>query len=779
MEDHFFKLRNKQSFFPYYESLRGHIIDYSKTFITKTEEQNVLNSLYTAVMSRMFALKSHTNRISVVNLIEFMKTTEFRMKNLQNVQRKTYIQQYCDDFKSSIDNKIQTAFNLINNTIVPSMNALYKKIDEQIKDLIKETFERKDQNEEELKKAKKNKEELERLMQQHLIAGIANTVGSFLSIFIPMPDLGSIFGTVFNGFDSVFGKGMSKVNIPINIAEDSVRRIAAHTTSEILLLGRQLRAAREIFKNQNLSHFEQIFQKINITSIAPKNQSEYSPTGVLKFVRNSVDKVGDFLGGEVKELEAIIQKEKENNKGKVDEKKEKKLKALKKGQAVLGTADSALKIHETMKDDQEKIDEAHEIIEQLEHQIEMLKIHKQIIDNAVTPRLEIIEQSLNEAIEQAGNKSHVELDISKWATRSAMSEIKKIINEVTKTFTMAPEIKHSLELLDEGITAIMDVYNLLDSYVEKKQLATLIANFAIAPNEIRDDKLKWALFKIEKIIDANLLMEQYEVAINALKQHKFPFAERYLDQFQLPSNSSTVDDAFTISTINAVSELIARTQQSNSLIEEMDSYLYSNFTFVNQESFFRWDNIKDKDEIVQLMTGREVIFVANIDDGLKFNAIKFNEVWLNFKMANQTIQDEFNSELHRFSVVMEMIGSNFFRCNNRIYCIPLENTVRFSFTLEAGHPWKVNDIYSKLKNSAPFLSPYSTWKIALVSKDRDDADYLVLKGYQNYVEEISLEGRGQYLDNEGKFVYQTCNDHLDKHYRLQSVNGLLVYENES
>lgn len=212
--------------------------------------------------------------------------------------------------------------------------------------------------------------------------------------------------------------------------------------------------------------------------------------------------------------------------------------------------------------------------------------------------------------------------------------------------------------------------------------------------------------------------------------------------------------------------------QSESLIEEWDSYFYSNYTFINDESFFYWDNINYKDEIVQLMNGHEVIFVADIDDGLKLNAIKYNEIWLNFKLVNETIQNEFDAELYRFSVVMEMVGNSFYRCNNRIYCIPLENTVRFSFTLEAGQPWKVNDVYGKLKTADPFLSPYTAWKISLVSKNNDDADYLQLKEYQNYVYEISLEGRGQYLDNEAKLIYQTCNDRLDKFYRLESVDNI-------
>lgn len=172
------------------------------------------------------------------------------------------------------------------------------------------------------------------------------------------------------------------------------------------------------------------------------------------------------------------------------------------------------------------------------------------------------------------------------------------------------------------------------------------------------------------------------------------------------------------------------------------------------------------------MNGREVIFVADIDDGLRFNAIKFSEVWLKFKLKTKDIQKEFDVDIQKFAVIMEMVGNNFYRCNNRIYRVTMEKNVRITFTLKFGQPWKVNDVYSKLKSSDPFLSPFSVWKISLVSKDSDDADYLLLKRYQNYVNEIALEGIGQYLDSESNLVYQTCNDNLDKYYRLESVNDI-------
>lgn len=166
----------------------------------------------------------------------------------------------------------------------------------------------------------------------------------------------------------------------------------------------------------------------------------------------------------------------------------------------------------------------------------------------------------------------------------------------------------------------------------------------------------------------------------------------------------------------------------------------------------------------------DVTLVADISEGLKLNAIKFNEVWLNFKLKNQTVQNQFENELKQFSVVLQMVGNSYYRCDKRFYYISLEKTVRISFSSECGKPCKPNEIYSKLKTGDSFLSPYSTWRISLVSKNNNEIDFKKLSKFRNYITEMVLEGRGQYLDNNlGNFIHDTCNEHLDQYYRLDSV----------
>lgn len=54
---------------------------------------------------------------------------------------------------------------LVENTIVPDIKKLHNRLNEQIQELVNETFNRQHSNDEEKRKAKGNKAELERLMR--------------------------------------------------------------------------------------------------------------------------------------------------------------------------------------------------------------------------------------------------------------------------------------------------------------------------------------------------------------------------------------------------------------------------------------------------------------------------------------------------------------------------------------------------------------------------------------------------------------------------------------
>lgn len=290
MEEHFFELRKEYSFTPFYESLRDRIKAYSTTADCTTEMKHVVNYLYTAVMSRLFALSSHANQISVVNLVEYMKITEFRMKNLQKVQRKIYIQRYCDEFKESVEIEIKNAYDLVQNTIIPNINELHIKLDEQIEGLVDELFNKIDENEDEKRKAEENKAELERLARQHMVANILKAVGSvagFLFGFASnMVDAAVNFGEA--AYEKLAGHGLHELNIPVNIPEDSVKRIAENARTDLDLLKKLLETSKIVYQNKNLSNFDAIIRGVEDFSIEFKKNGQGGSSNGLAKIAGSI-----------------------------------------------------------------------------------------------------------------------------------------------------------------------------------------------------------------------------------------------------------------------------------------------------------------------------------------------------------------------------------------------------------------------------------------------------------------------------------------------------------
>lgn len=762
IEHHYLRLRKKLSFIPYYESLRDRIITHYKALgYLKENEQKALIHLYTAVASRLFAIKTHGNHVVVVDLLDYMKTVKKKMKKLQEIQKTEYIQGYRDEFKKMLQIKIKTATNLIHNTVIPAINTIYSDVDLKIKELLEETFAKKHETEEELKKAAENKKALQQQSLVHSLLAPFKLFASLLSLAGPE---GMAAGAVIGmgaGLAENIVNGRTKlhtVSVPPGIYKNKILRVAEQAKGNINLFKKKLEDLQKIFQNEDMSHFESILKRVNETLKVVNDvlDSEKIPSlDILDFLKREHEQLSETIDNAVDGMD--------------DNPKNKRMsKRLGHAQAVVGFAGDCLDVYETVRNDQEKLAEVDQLMEELKDQLNVIKIHEQNIYNVMIPQFKMMEQSMNEAMKYASNESHVILDISKWTIQSSLGDVKKLFNDMTQGFEVAGDLERCIEKLNEGITTVIDVYDRIDTYSEKSQMVTLMADIAIGSNEIQDPVLRHSVSNIEKIINTNFGLEQYETAMQALKQHKFPFAEQYLDQFQLSPDLNTADTAFTINALKQIDKLVDGVREANAVIEDMGSYNFPDIDFEGDDPFFRWDNQNYKDDIAQLLNGDDVTFVSDINDGLKKNAIKFNEIWLKFRLQNQTLQNEFDAEIQKFLVRMEMVGNSFYRCDKRIYYISLEKPFDIVYSLKCMPPCQLNENYVKLKTSDAFLSPYTTWNIMLIPEN-DKSDYDKLSQFQNYVTEIALEGRGQYLHNDVRFEYDICNERLDKYYRLDSI----------
>lgn len=773
INNHDFKMRNKLAFIPHYELLRDRIATHAQSADISTEEEKALNYLYTAVMSRLFAMKSQSNHIAVVNLFEYMKIVEKRMTKLQHIKRTVYINEYRDEFKSSLDTKIQTAIKLIQRTVGARISGKFTAVGAKIEQLLDETFAMENSVLFQTEKAKENKKKLKTQMIAHSILNPLNEVGSMLSGLGPVGMIaGKVIGFGKNVAEKVIGSTLKLhiITVPTGLVKANVIRVAEQAKQDFKLLQMQLDDMKSILQNENLSNFTELMQAVNLTTIQMNNVTANSEipeidqfellmearknlTSLISESKKNLTKYGDEMSDQVKFANESLND--------IDK--------------LLKVGDVGLQIYKQIRADKKKIAAIDATIRELDDQLLVIKQHERNIHNVMIPQFKMVEQSVNEAILNSAGKSHCELIVANWTVQGSLDKVKKLFNVMTQDFSMGADLDDCFDKINEGITTIVDVYDRIDSYTEKAQLADLMADIAIGANDIKDSNLRNAIFKMENTINTNLVMEQYEMAMYALKQHKFPFAEQYLDQFDLLSNFSTTNTEFTNHAIDRIGELVLKIRESKSLIERVDEYLYSNYSFTKHEAFFKWDHFDHNDEIADLLNGDDTIFVAGIENGLDLNAIKFNEIWLKFKLKNQTIQGQFDAELRKFSVNMQMVGNNFYRCGKRVYYISLETPLLISFSLEHGEVTKMNRVYDKLATGDPFLSPYSTWRITLRSKADDEVDYRRLKQFTNEIEEIALEGRGQFFKNKGDIISETCNEHLDKFYRLDSVSSQTLF----
>lgn len=770
MEHHYFKLQKQLSFISYYESLRDRIVQYSRTLTGKPDDQKAINFLYTSVLSRLFAIKSQKSNIAVVNLLDYMEIVEKRMKRLQEVKKTEYINQYRDEYKSVLNEKIVAAGNLVQKTVVPRINSIITATDDRIKELLAEIFAKKEKTQKEIAKAKENKKKLESKLLLHFIMAPLKLVGSALSLLGPPGMIaGAAIATGTSIAESVIDSSLTqqKVTVPSGPAKAEVLRISKQAKRNFELLEQQLNDLYVILRNDNCTELKPVERNMDalMVKITGVTKSDEIPNANdIKQIQESRKQLLSVIENTVKALE---------ERAKSDDIIKSAVKKLGYMKNIVKVGEAGVEVYGQIRDDETKIQEVDETLQALDEQLQVFRQHEQNIYNIMIPQLKMVEQSIKFAVENSKGKSHVELDISRWTIQSTLGDVKNLFNQMTKGFLVSSDLERCIEKINEGITTVIDVYDRIDEYTEKSQLANLIADIAVGQNEIQNRELKEAVNKMEIIIKSNLVIEQYSVAILAIKQHKFPFAENYLDEFDLPSNISITDAEFNSKTVDRISELILKIRESKSLIEKRDAYLYSNYSFIDTESFYAWNLANYKDDFQKLLNGDEVTLVADIQDGLKMSAIKFNDIWIKMRLKNESEQSEFDSEIDRFKISLQMVGNGYYRCYKRFYYISLEKTIQFGFSLENGQPTKPNDVLTKLKTGGYFLSPYTTWKISLIPNNNNSNDFSRLKRFRNELDEISLEGYGQYLENKKSFVHDICNDQLDKYYRLDSVEHTL------
>lgn len=534
------------------------------------------------------------------------------------------------------------------------------------------------------------------------------------------------------------------------------------------MFAEQLTDLGKILNENNSTEFDKVRNAVATVTKKIEDEPKFAAANIAyESLQSCKEWIENDLSATKKHFEEIKKKEKvagikENEKYIAES-----MEAIEQMQTLLKvTANVGLDMYKQNRDDDAKLDEINAEIESYQDQINTWKQYEETIKMIMLPQLIEIQTSFDEATTNLSAKSHVQLDITKWEIQSALGDLKKFVIEMAKAqeSLLEGDLRHCIEKIVEGITVMITVYDRIDAYTEQSNLAELISNVAIGSTGVKDPRLEEAMFNLDKIVKTNLVLERFESLMQAVKQHKFPYAQRYLDKFnKFPTDLQSNDTKLVIETVTAnINSLQGELQSSESTLELVDTHMFSNHSFDSSQPFYTW-HYQDFD-IQQLLNGDQVTLKSDISKGLHFSSVKLKEISINLKLENQWRQKELDAELEKLEIVMTMVGNNYYRCNNRIYYISMEKDVMLIFRMRNGNVVGKNNIYQKISTSDYFLSPYTVWNILLRSSDDN---FNGLKSFKDENIDLQLTGSGQFITDD---VLGVCSSDLDNYYSFVGID---------
>lgn len=414
--------------------------------------------------------------------------------------------------------------------------------------------------------------------------------------------------------------------------------------------------------------------------------------------------------------------------------------------------------------------------------VKILETLEQNLGKVLIERVYDIRKSIYEMIQNlATPKPHTELDISKWQVQCLLRDAKDVFHKMTSGFEMGRDLQLSVDKLNEGMSTLIGVYDRIDSYTEKQDLAHYIANVSTSHlkaiknafsrglgilnvGSTNPAKADDCVRKLKEMIKINILLEEYEIALNAFKQYKFPFAPIYMEKVELPEALQIHDiDGLKNQAKSKIKLMRDAIQSSDILIGKYDQDIIN----VNPLQFYTWKHGEFKDDICKLLSGEEITLNADIAKGLNQNAVKFKEIGIHFKLASEELQHELDAKLKRYVVYMTMVGNSYYRCGKRSYSMSIDENIVISYSLKKnknGEPKSMNDVHRKIVGGRYFLSPYTVWSIKLSGESFGELDK-----FKNEAIDLQLIGNGQYVKNSSSITNEIPCSILDKHYNFDSV----------
>lgn len=755
MQMQYLRLYLKLDFAPYVEILEVRMRKFVKKLSSQSkDDKTAMQILFTALLSRIVAIKTNENRATVLNIPVYLDLVQERIEILRNIEKHFDQKEYQDQYKNSLDAKIKEALVLIQTDIVPEIDKSFEDIGRSVEGLLEEIAEMIEEEEGNIVQLNALRKKLEKQI-------IFNTI---MSVFKVAAAVACLFGPMGFAIAGAIGSGVLLAESLVDI-NDLVYYYTSQTDEN------QLKDFATSF-NDSINKVNAVFfEEVDLYKMQLDDMIE-----LMDKESNNNPEIIDYINKEKDAMEFLQRNNNTNitNPNDIRERRnelQKKLNGTKWTNerihkildGIVEVARAGKAMYNQIRGDLKEISEVDAQIKYAKTKIKIYQDLSNQIMEVLVPIVIKFHAYVQTVTKNLANKSPVHLDLVKWEVQRRLSDIKLLFSKVAENTIANSKLKRGFAKIEEGFAVLINVYDRIDSYKEKAKFAFFFGKMLEGRKpDIKDPELNTAVLNMNKVIQSNLIMEQHELAVHAFKQQQFPFAQFHLSQFEFPSDLMPNDTETLIRTIESqihnTKDAIIRGKVT---LGKYDSELFKDVEFGSNGlvPFYKWDSRDIEMEVENLLNGKDIIIRSDIRKAVNQNAVKFNEIEFKLVTEPPTAQAKLDELLRNYNLIVKMVGNGYYKCGNRFYYISVDENIVLEYSMRKGsdgRPAITNEVYRKIRENAYFVSPYAVWSIRL---DNPNMTSILV----NTPVHLELTGRGQYFKN-GQYASEVCTHDLDRFY---------------
>lgn len=761
-EVQFLQLHNQIDFLPFYKNFLKRVEEFSagKGNATSGRDRRLLATLYTTALTKITAIENGENVNLIIDINDYFQVIKGNIQKLKTDGKVKVVNDLKASFISELDAKIKEANKYINENINPTITNKLRRLEVELDETMTELKDKQNQTVQDIKK----KQELLRrnallavsMSPLEMLSTALGYGGPLCKVGLSVIDVGTNIGREFivDDIDATvvpIPDGVSKISESLKTwrKERNTEKIQA-MTDELEKLKAKFVVNTEVKDETKITEtIEELEKQLN-----DAKANEALNPDIVNEIKIKIDKALDQKSDELKQNTTIIEKNKETVSNWV-----------KRTQQTLTLISEGFDYFKKVKEDADKLQIIAAAIDQSKDNLEKLQKFEKVIYNDLVSAVAQIHNAIEASRSSLNTKSVVALDVQQWKMKDALKATRKELVSTLEGFSSESDVQDTLDELDQAFDMLIKIYDRIQSFQDQSKLVTFISatqTSSFTKIKIDDPNLQAQFDTLEVNIQSNVIIGQFLNVLNSFKQNVFPYADFYLDVYQLPpilaKRKTTLTEVIS-ETVSMVDSLSLRIRSLNgSVINKPDISIKSadfNSNMTSTGAFYVWRNSDYKTDITDLLANKTVYLVANVRNGLDLNAVKFNRIGIEFSFENKTLQAELKKKMRPLQISMVHSGRSSYYCGDQYYSISsAPQDIQYSFEDGKDGPNVQNEVYKKLKNGNILLSPYTLWAIKFVS-----GDPTVLLPYANLIN-IELYGSGTYI-NKGVAV---CDSNLGKYY---------------